>query len=99
MTLLWTVIVGVIAGALAMLAMPRKDPAGIAFTVGVGVAGSLLGRLFGLATRLYTSTGHSIIPSAIGAFVLLGLYRVYLSRSRGAQEGGGLTHRETFRHR
>lgn len=99
MSILWTLVVGLIAGALAKLAMPGKDPGGIVVTMGIGLAGSLLARLFGMVTHLYTSTGHSIIPSAIGAFVLLGLYRLYLSRRGTAHEGGGVTRRETFGHR
>ncbi|HVX93935.1 MAG TPA: GlsB/YeaQ/YmgE family stress response membrane protein [Polyangia bacterium] len=99
MTILWTLVVGLVAGALAKLAMPGKDPGGIVLTMAIGLAGSLLARLFGLATHLYTSTGHSIIASAIGAFVLLGLYRLYLSRRGIAHEGSGFTHRGTFGHR
>lgn len=99
MTILWTLVVGLIAGALAKLAMPGKDPGGILFTMGLGVAGALLANLFGRATHLYTSTSMigSIIAAAIGAFVLLGAYRLYLSR-RGASSrgGGGFTHRGTF---
>jgi uncharacterized membrane protein YeaQ/YmgE (transglycosylase-associated protein family) len=97
MTILWTLVVGLIAGALAKLAMPGKDPGGIIVTMLLGVAGSLLAGWVGRATHLYTptSTFGAIIAAAIGAFVLLGAYRLYLSR-RGA--GGGFTHRGTFSH-
>ena len=81
MSLIWTLIVGLVAGALAKLAMPGKDPGGIGITMALGVGGSLLASLFGRATHLYSpSGGPGIIASAIGAFVLLGIYRLVLRR-------------------
>ena len=42
MGLIWTLIVGLVAGALAKLAMPGSDPGGIGTTMALGVGGSLL---------------------------------------------------------
>lgn len=87
MALLWTLIVGLVAGALAKLAMPGKDAGGIGVTMLLGVAGSLLASFLGRVTHLY---GHGnrpgIIASAIGAFVLLGIYRLVVKR-RGLAHG------------
>jgi len=81
MGLIWTLIVGLVAGALAKLAMPGRDPGGIGTTMALGVGGSLLASFFGRATHLYAPGGHAgIITSAIGAFVLLGIYRLVLRR-------------------
>ena len=43
MGLLWTLLIGLIAGALAKLIMPGKDPGGWLVTMGLGVAGSFVG--------------------------------------------------------
>src|SRR4029077_20010622 len=71
MGLIWSLTVGLVAGALAKLAMPGRDPGGIGVTLALGIGGSLLASLFGRATHLYaTAGGPGIIASAIGAFVL-----------------------------
>jgi uncharacterized membrane protein YeaQ/YmgE (transglycosylase-associated protein family) len=81
MGVIWTLIVGLVAGALAKLAMPGRDPGGIGVTMALGVGGALLASLFGRATHLYGVGGRpGIITSAIGAFVLLAIYRVILRR-------------------
>jgi uncharacterized membrane protein YeaQ/YmgE (transglycosylase-associated protein family) len=82
MHVLWFLIVGLIAGALAKLAMPGKDPGGIVVTLLLGVAGSLLAAFAGRALHLYRagSSGPGIISSAIGAFIILGIYRMVIRR-------------------
>ena len=42
MTILWTLVVGLVAGALAKLAMPGKDPGGIVLTMAIGLVYWLL---------------------------------------------------------
>jgi uncharacterized membrane protein YeaQ/YmgE (transglycosylase-associated protein family) len=76
-------IVGLIAGALAKLAMPGKDPGGVIVTMLLGVAGSLLAGIVGRAFGHYQTGRPGIIMSAIGAFVILGIYRLILGRRQG----------------
>ena len=80
--LLWMAIFGLIIGALAKLVMPGKDPGGIWVTMGLGIAGSLL------ATFCLRAVGHydenqsaGWIASFIGAFILLGMYRLIKGRT------------------
>ncbi len=40
--ILWMCIIGLVAGALAKLMLPGKDPGGIIATMLIGIAGSLL---------------------------------------------------------
>lgn len=81
MGLIWSLIVGLVAGALAKLAMPGRDPGGIGVTLALGVGGSLLANVVGRATHLYGSGARpGIIASAIGAFLLLAIYRWVLAR-------------------
>lgn len=82
MGILWSLIVGLIAGALAKLFMPGKDPGGVVITMLLGVAGSLVAGFLGRAVGWYQNpgSGPGIIASIIGAMVLLGLYRLVVGR-------------------
>jgi uncharacterized membrane protein YeaQ/YmgE (transglycosylase-associated protein family) len=74
---LWMCIIGLIAGALAKLVMPGKDPGGILITMLLGIAGSLLGGFVGRALGLYErGEGAGLIMSVIGAIILLAIYRM-----------------------
>lgn len=76
MGIIWMIIVGLIAGAIAKLIMPGRDPGGIIVTILLGIAGSLVGGfLFGGADN---SVG--IIGSIVGALILLLIYRLVVGR-------------------
>jgi uncharacterized membrane protein YeaQ/YmgE (transglycosylase-associated protein family) len=79
MYILWWVIVGLIAGALARLILPGKDPMSILATILLGIAGSVLG---GFISSLIwpPDEGSSFKPggillSLLGAIVLLFIWR------------------------
>jgi uncharacterized membrane protein YeaQ/YmgE (transglycosylase-associated protein family) len=78
MSILWMIIIGLIAGALAKAIMPGRDPGGIIVTILLGIAGSVVGGfLFG------GSDGRvGLIGSIVGALILLGLYRLVIGRRR-----------------
>ena len=82
MHLLWTLIIGLVIGALAKLIMPGKDPGGVLITMVLGIAGSFVASFIGRALGLYHAgtSGPGIIASIIGALVLLGLYRAVVGR-------------------
>ncbi len=82
MGFLWTLIIGLVVGAIAKLIMPGKDPGGIFVTMLIGVAGALLAGFLGRALGWYsdTGTGPGIIASIIGAIILLFLYRLVVGR-------------------
>jgi uncharacterized membrane protein YeaQ/YmgE (transglycosylase-associated protein family) len=84
MHILWSLIVGLVVGALAKLIMPGKDPGGVVVTMLLGVAGSLLAGFLGRAVGWYHDPGHGpgIIASIIGAVILLGIYRLIVRRRR-----------------
>jgi uncharacterized membrane protein YeaQ/YmgE (transglycosylase-associated protein family) len=78
---LWTVIVGLIVGALAKLFMPGKDPGGFIVTILIGIAGSLVAGFIGKAAHLYSpGQAPGIIASILGAMVLLLIYRLVVGR-------------------
>jgi uncharacterized membrane protein YeaQ/YmgE (transglycosylase-associated protein family) len=77
-------VVGLIAGALAKLAMPGPDPGGILVTILIGVVGAFLGGwLLGLL-GFSGATGEislvSIFTATVGAIVLLMIYRLITQR-------------------
>lgn len=74
----WLVI-GLVAGAIAKLLMPGKDPGGIIVTILLGIAGSFVG---GWLAALFGGSGGPAgwIGAIIGAFVLLLLYRLFVGR-------------------
>jgi uncharacterized membrane protein YeaQ/YmgE (transglycosylase-associated protein family) len=84
MSIIWTLIIGLVVGALAKLIMPGRDPGGIIVTMLLGVAGSLVASFLGHALGWYRDpgSGPGIVASIIGALILLGIYRMAIGRRR-----------------
>jgi uncharacterized membrane protein YeaQ/YmgE (transglycosylase-associated protein family) len=82
MGILWTLIIGLIVGAIAKFLMPGKDPGGFIVTMLIGVAGALLAGFLGRALGWYAEPGEGpgIIASVIGALLPLLLYRLFVGR-------------------
>ncbi len=78
---IWVAIIGLIAGAIAKLIMPGKDPGGIIVTMLLGIAGSFVGaflaRLLGIGHGGWTV---GLIGSIIGALILLAIYRMVVKK-------------------
>jgi uncharacterized membrane protein YeaQ/YmgE (transglycosylase-associated protein family) len=78
------IIFGLIAGAIAKLIMPGKDPGGIFVTILLGIAGALVGGFIGRA--LWGSSGASdwsigsFLLAIGGSILLLFLYRLFVGR-------------------
>jgi uncharacterized membrane protein YeaQ/YmgE (transglycosylase-associated protein family) len=82
MSILWTLIIGLIVGAVAKLLMPGKDPGGIIITMLLGIAGSFLATYLGRALGWYREGASAgFIMSVIGAIILLALYRMFRGRT------------------
>jgi uncharacterized membrane protein YeaQ/YmgE (transglycosylase-associated protein family) len=77
MGLIWTLLIGLVIGAVAKLLMPGKDPGGIIITMLIGIAGSFIATYAGRALGWYQE-GQSagFIMSVLGAIVLLGVYHL-----------------------
>ena len=79
------IVIGGIAGAIAKLLMPGRDPGGCIITVLLGIAGALLAGWIGHAVGWYnTGEGAGFIAAIVGAFLILLLYRL-VARSRTCQ--------------
>jgi uncharacterized membrane protein YeaQ/YmgE (transglycosylase-associated protein family) len=81
MSILWTIIIGLIVGALAKFVMPGRDPGGFIVTTLLGIVGALVGSWLGRALGLY-SAGQPAgwIMSVVGAIIVLLIYRMVVGR-------------------
>jgi uncharacterized membrane protein YeaQ/YmgE (transglycosylase-associated protein family) len=78
MNFLWMCLIGLVAGALAKLIMPGRDPGGIIVTMLLGIAGSLLAGFLGRSLGWYQpGQGAGLIMSVVGAILLLVIYRLF----------------------
>ena len=81
MEILWTLIIGLVVGAIAKLLMPGDDPGGLIITMLLGIAGSFAAKYAGQAMGFYQADESAgFIASVIGAIVLLFLYRLVARR-------------------
>jgi uncharacterized membrane protein YeaQ/YmgE (transglycosylase-associated protein family) len=71
MHILWSLIVGLVVGAIAKFLMPGKDPGGIIVT-------AFIGRSLGFYHA--GDVGPGVIASILGAMALLGIYRLIVGR-------------------
>jgi uncharacterized membrane protein YeaQ/YmgE (transglycosylase-associated protein family) len=85
MSIVWTLIIGMIAGALAKLLMPGRQGGGIVVTMALGVAGAIVAGFLGQALGWYHQPGEGpgIVASTIGALAVLVAYGL-LRRERPA---------------
>lgn len=86
MGILSWVIFGLIAGAIAKLVMPGRDPGGCLVTILLGIAGAVIGGfLFSQLTgqTQYTTQFNlgSFLVAIAGAVLILIIYRIVVSRN------------------
>jgi uncharacterized membrane protein YeaQ/YmgE (transglycosylase-associated protein family) len=82
MHILWTLVIGLVAGIIAKMIMPGRDPGGIIITMLLGIAGAFVGTWLGKVLGIY-GEGESagFIASIIGAIILLAIYRMFRKKS------------------
>ena len=73
--IIWTLIIGLVVGAIAKLLMPGRDPGGCIITMLLGIAGAFVGTWLG---RLFWGENYTAgwIMSVVGAMILLLIYRL-----------------------
>ncbi|WP_073949917.1 GlsB/YeaQ/YmgE family stress response membrane protein [Streptomyces kebangsaanensis] len=76
------ILIGLLAGAIAKLLLPGKDPGGIIITMLIGIAGGLLGGwlgkvIFGVESINGFFHLSTWIAAIVGSLILLVLYRLF----------------------
>lgn len=75
------IVVGLLAGGIAKLLMPGKDPGGCVITILLGIAGALLAGFIGKSIGWYDQNeAAGFIAAIVGAFLILLIYRLVLRR-------------------
>ena len=89
--MLWFIVVllitGLIAGAIARLVVPGRDPMGVLQTMGLGVVGSFVGGflqnlLFLHSVSLFALHPAGFLGSIIGSILVLLISRIFGKRRR-----------------
>jgi uncharacterized membrane protein YeaQ/YmgE (transglycosylase-associated protein family) len=81
MDILWWIVVGLIAGWLAKLVVPGREPGGFFATLAIGVVGALLG---GWLWRMLINPDATLgfVSAFIGSVILLVLYHAVMGNRR-----------------
>ena len=75
------IVIGLLAGGIAKLIMPGRDPGGCIVTILLGIAGALLAGFLGRALGWYgPGEGAGFIAATVGAILILLLYRLVVRR-------------------
>lgn len=75
------IVIGLLAGGIAKLLMPGRDPGGCFVTVLLGIAGALLAGFIGKAVGWYDDgEAAGFLAAIVGAFIILFLYRMIAGR-------------------
>lgn len=81
--MIWTLLVGLIVGAIAKMLMPGKDPGGFIVTMIIGIVGAMLAHFVGQGLGWYAENEPAgIFASILGAVVLLAIYRMVAGKNR-----------------
>lgn len=84
--LIGALIIGLIAGAIAKLLMPGRDPGGCIITMLLGVAGAFVATFLGRSIGWYgPDEGAGLIGAIVGAVVILAVYRAVVVRHGGGK--------------
>jgi uncharacterized membrane protein YeaQ/YmgE (transglycosylase-associated protein family) len=85
MSIIWTLIIGLLAGIVAKLLMPGRDPGGFIITILLGIAGAFLATWLGQAIGWYQAgEGAGFIGAVVGAVLILIIFRVAVRRRAGS---------------
>ncbi len=76
------IVIGLLAGVVAKLLMPGKDPGGFIITTILGIVGALVATWLGQAIGWYREgEAAGFIGAVVGAIILLTIYRVVRGRT------------------
>jgi uncharacterized membrane protein YeaQ/YmgE (transglycosylase-associated protein family) len=84
MGIIWTIIIGFVAGVIANFIMPGdNEPSGFILTAILGIVGAFVATFLGQALGWYQpGEGAGLIGAVIGAIVVLFVYTMVAGRRR-----------------
>ena len=82
MGILWTILIGFIAGLIAKFIMPGgNEPSGFILTTILGVVGAFVATFLGQALGWYQAgEGAGLIGAVVGAIIVLALWGMFTRR-------------------
>jgi uncharacterized membrane protein YeaQ/YmgE (transglycosylase-associated protein family) len=82
MHVLWTILIGFVAGVVAKFIMPGKDGGGFILTTLLGVAGAIVATYLGRLIGWYEEgQAGGFIAAVVGSIILLAAYRLIKRKS------------------
>jgi uncharacterized membrane protein YeaQ/YmgE (transglycosylase-associated protein family) len=86
MGIIWTIIIGFIAGVIAKFIMPGdNEPTGFILTTILGIVGAFVATYLGQALGWYRpGEGAGLVGAVVGAIIVLFVYGLVAGRSRRA---------------
>ena len=87
MTIIGFIILGIVAGFLARLLVPGRDPMGFVATVILGMVGSLLGGF--LANMLFDDESVGWFGATVGAVIVLLVWNAVVAKRNSGVRGMG----------
>ena len=86
MSILWTIIIGFVAGVIAKFIMPgENEPSGFILTTILGIVGAFVASYLGQALGWYRpGEGAGLIGAVVGAIIVLFVYGFIAGRQRRA---------------
>lgn len=85
MSILWTLIIGLLVGLVAKALMPGRDPGGFIITALLGIVGAFVAHMIGRSAGWYADGQPAgFLASVVGAILVLAVYRMVLGRKAAA---------------
>jgi len=87
--IIWTIIIGFVAGVIAKLIMPgRNEPSGFILTTLLGIIGAFVATWLGQQIGWYgPDDSAGFIGAVVGAIIVLFIYGLIVGRRRDAGPG------------
>ncbi len=86
MSILWTIVIGFVAGVIAKFVHPgsTNEPSGFVLTTLLGIAGAFLATFLGQAVGWYQAgQGAGFIGATVGAILFLVVWGIFARRTKG----------------
>jgi len=86
MSIIWTIIIGFVAGVIAKFIMPGdNEPSGFILTTILGIVGAFVATYLGQSLGWYRpGEGAGLVGAVVGAIIVLLVYGFVAGRSRRA---------------